>query len=111
VAVDATLRKAIRETGRLEVLPEHLMEKVRVSKGKATYYLLLDSSSSMRLDKKIRLAKSLAWQLLKRSYEKKNKVALVIFRGEAADLAVPPTSDLLRIEQTWTKSRPGGRLL
>lgn len=109
IAVDATLRKAIRQTGRLEVLPEHLMEKVRVSKGKSVYYLLLDSSSSMSLDKKIRMAKSLAWQLLKRSYEKKSRVALIVFQGQEPELVVPPTSDLLRIDQALENVPTGGK--
>ncbi|MEW5936536.1 MAG: AAA family ATPase, partial [Candidatus Thermoplasmatota archaeon] len=82
VAIDATLRKTIKETGKLEVLPEHLMEKVRISRGEALYIILLDSSSSMRMEKKIRFAKSLAWLLLKQSYEKKSAVALLAFRGD-----------------------------
>jgi magnesium chelatase subunit D len=61
IAVDATLRKAIKETGKAKILPEHLMEKVRVSKGKTLYIILLDSSSSMRMEKKIKCAKTLAF--------------------------------------------------
>ncbi|MCM8760260.1 MAG: VWA domain-containing protein, partial [Candidatus Omnitrophica bacterium] len=109
VAIDATLRKAVRETGKLEVLPEHLMEKVRVSKGEALYIILLDSSSSMRMEKKIRFAKSLAWLLLKQSYEKKNSVALLAFRGDNAQVLVPPTSDIIRIEEALENLPTGGR--
>jgi len=109
IAVDATLRKAIRETGKLEVLPEHLMEKIRVSRGKALYIILLDSSSSMRMEKKIRFAKTLAWLLLKQSYEKKNEVALMVFRGNDTQVLVPPTKDLPRIEEALENLPTGGK--
>ncbi len=109
VAIDATIKKAIRENGKLEVLPEHLMEKVRVSRGDALYLILLDSSSSMGLEKKIRLAKSLSWLLLKESYEKKNKIALMAFRGDEAQLLSAPTRDVQRIEEALEKLPTGGK--
>ncbi len=109
IAIDATLRRAIRETGKLEVLPEHLMEKIRRGKGKALYMILLDSSSSMRMEKKIRFAKTLSWLLLKQSYERKNKVALMGFRGKKAQLLVPPTRDVLKIEEALENLPTGGK--
>ncbi|MDP3065581.1 MAG: magnesium chelatase subunit D family protein [Methanobacteriaceae archaeon] len=112
VAVDATVRKAARENGQssqIVVLPEHVMEKVRVSKGEALYIILLDSSSSMRMDKKIGFAKSLSWLLLKESYEKKNRVALMSFRGDEAEILSAPTSDVHRIEASLEKLPTGGK--
>ncbi len=109
IAIDATLRKAIKETGKLEVLPEHLMEKVRVGKGKSFYIILLDSSSSMRMEKKTRFTKTLAWLLLKQSYEKKNKISLVAFRGDNAQVLVPPTKDVLKIEEALENLPTGGK--
>ncbi|MHA1304690.1 MAG: vWA domain-containing protein, partial [Candidatus Heimdallarchaeaceae archaeon] len=109
VAVDATIRKAIRETGNLEVLPEHLMEKIRIGKGKALYIILLDSSSSMRMERKVRFTKTLAWLLLKQSYEKKSKVALMGFRGDDAQILVPPTKDVLKIEEALENLPTGGK--
>ncbi|MFN3384584.1 MAG: magnesium chelatase subunit D family protein [Archaeoglobaceae archaeon] len=109
IAIDATLRKAVQETGRLEVLPEHIMEKVRISRGRAHYVIVLDSSSSMRMEKKIRLAKSLAWFFLKHSYEKRNLVSLIAFRGKEAQVLVPPTSDVMKIEEALEKLPTGGK--
>ncbi|MHC1590897.1 MAG: magnesium chelatase subunit D family protein [Candidatus Helarchaeales archaeon] len=109
IAINATINKAVRETGSLNVLPEHLMEKVRKGKGEALYIILLDSSSSMRMDKKIRFAKSLAWLVLKKSYEKKNKAALLTFRGDRARVVVPPTSNLLKIEEALENLPTGGK--
>jgi len=111
VAVDATVRKAARENRerKLVVLPEHVMEKVRVSKGESLYIILLDSSSSMRMDKKIGFAKSLSWLLLKESYEKKNKVALLAFRGDEAEILSLPTRDVNKIEESLEKLPTGGK--
>ena len=113
VAVDATIRKAVRDdgvsSGKITVLPEHVMEKVRVSKGDAVYIILLDSSSSMRMEKKIRFAKSLSWLLLKESYEKKNKVALLAFRGDEAEILARPTSNVDLIEKSLQSLPTGGK--
>ena len=109
VAIDATLRKAVRETGKLEILPEHLMEKVRITQGEALYIILLDSSSSMRAEKKMKFAKTLARLLLKQSYEKKNRVALLAFRGENVEVLASPTSDVAKIEEALKKLPTGGK--
>ncbi|MBD3190581.1 MAG: VWA domain-containing protein [Candidatus Heimdallarchaeota archaeon] len=109
VAIAATIRKAAQENGSLEILSEHLMEKVRRKSGKSLYVILLDSSSSMRLEKKIRFAKALSFSLLKRSYEKRNRVALIAFRGEEAQTIVPPTSNVLHIEQALEQLPTGGK--
>jgi len=109
IAIDATLRKTIRETGKLKVLPEHLMEKVRITKGESLYIILLDSSSSMRMEKKTRFAKTLSWLLLKKSYEKKNKVALLAFRGEDAKILASPTSNVIRIKESLENLPTGGK--
>ncbi len=109
IALDATLRRAARATGSLSVLPEHLMEKVRVTSGRALYVILLDSSSSMRMDRKIRFAKSLSWHLLKQSYENRNRVALLVFRGAGVDLEVSPTADMERINRALESIPTGGK--
>ncbi len=109
VALDATVKRAVRETGTLNVLPEHLMEKIRKGRGRSLYFILLDCSSSMRMDRKVKLAKSLAWQLLRRSYEKKSRVALMVFRRETPELLVAPTTDMLKIEEMLESVPTGGK--
>jgi len=109
IAIDASLRRAIIDTGIAMILPEHLMEKIRVGKGKALYIILLDSSSSMKLDKKVRLTKALAYNLLKQSYEKKCRVALMAFRESNASLLVQPTLDVTKIENALDNLPTGGK--
>ncbi|MHA1310064.1 MAG: VWA domain-containing protein [Candidatus Helarchaeota archaeon] len=109
IAIDATIRKSVRENGKLEILPEHLMEKIRIGKSSSLYIILLDSSSSMRIDKKIKFAKTLSWLLLKKSYEGKNKVGLISFRGENARILVNPTRDMIKIEEALQDLPTGGK--
>jgi magnesium chelatase subunit D len=109
IAIDATIRNAITENGKIKVLPENILEKVRISKGDALYIILIDSSSSMRMEKKIRFAKTLSWMLLKQSYEKKNKIALLAFRGDEAEVLAYPTSDVKRVEDSLSNLPTGGK--
>ncbi|BAW31173.1 MAG TPA: VWA domain-containing protein [Methanothermobacter sp.] len=111
IAIDATIKKAIRENPEnpMETLPEHLMEKVRISKAEALYLILLDSSSSMKLDKKIKFAKTIAWLLLKESYEKKNKVGLISFKGDEAQIISEPTTDLTKVNEALENLQIGGK--
>jgi len=85
------------------------MEKVRIGKGKSLYIILLDSSSSMRMEKKIKFTKTLAYLLLKQSYEKRNRVALICFRGDDARLLVPPVRDVMKIEKVLKELPTGGK--
>ncbi len=109
IAVNDTLRRAAVKSGDLTVLPEHLMEKVRISRGKAVYFLLLDTSSSMRMERKIKLAKTLSWQLLQKSYRKRNKVALLTFREDKVKEAVPLTADVSKIDEVLQTLPTGGK--
>jgi len=109
LAVNDTLRRAAERSGSLNVLLEHLMEKVRIARGKAVYFLLLDTSSSMRLERKIRLAKTLSWQLLQKSYRQRNRVALVTFREDKVKEAVPLTSDVSKIDELLQTLPTGGK--
>lgn len=109
IAVLPTLKKAIAGTGELTVLPEHLMEKVRCGRGERLFIVVLDSSSSMRMDKKVRLAKTLSWQVLKSSYEKRNRLALIVFRGDEARLLAQPTRNYDRVQELLEKLPSGGK--
>ena len=109
LAIDATIRKTVKETGKLQVRSDHLMEKVRISSGKALYIILLDSSSSMRMEKKIQFAKMLAWNILRESYTKKDKLSLFAFRNEDSEMLVPPTSDISRVEKALEELPTGGK--
>ncbi len=109
LAFDATLRKAARETGTTVISDLHLMEKVRIARSHCLTIIILDNSSSMRMDKKVRMAKTIAWQLLKKSYENRNEVGLIGFEKNAPLTLVKPTRDMGVVDEKLEKLKSGGK--
>ncbi len=111
IAIDATLRKAAIDApgGRLEVNPEHLMEKIRLGKSSVLYVFCLDSSSSMGAQARIELAKGAVYRLLETAYQRRDRVALVAFRGSDAELVVPPTSSMETAQERLRELPTGGK--
>lgn len=85
------------------------MEKIKRGQAEGLCILVLDVSSSMRMDRRVRLAKTLTWQFLQRSYEKKNRVALICFRGSNAELVVPPARDHRAVDEALERVPTGGK--
>ena len=111
IAIDATLRKAALDApeGRLEVNPEHLMEKVRIGKSGVLYVFCLDSSSSMGAQARMELAKGAVYWLLQTAYQKRDKVALIAFRGSEAELVLPPTASVETAQEKLKELPTGGK--
>ena len=111
IAIDATLRKAAADAseGRLEVNPEHLMEKVRLGKSGVLYIFCLDCSSSMGAQARMELAKGAVYWLLQTAYQRRDKVALIAFRGSEAELVLPPTSSVETAQEKLNELPTGGK--
>jgi magnesium chelatase subunit D len=111
IAIDATLRKAALDApeGRLEVNPEHLMEKIRWGKSGVLYVFCLDSSSSMGAQARMELAKGAVYWLLQTAYQRRDKVALIAFRGSEAELILPPTASVETAEERLKELPTGGK--
>ena len=111
IAIDATLRKAAADASkdRLEVNPEHLMEKVRLGKSGVLYVFCLDSSSSMGAQARMELAKGAVYWLLQTAYQRRDKVALITFRGSEAELVLPPTASAETAQERLKEIPTGGK--
>ncbi len=109
IAVDATIRKCAVETQTLKIMPEHLMQKIRLQNTEALYVLVLDSSSSMRMNKKIEIAKTLSWNILNKTYQNKTRVALISFRQSAPHVTVAPTKNYQLIDERLENIPSGGK--
>jgi magnesium chelatase subunit D len=111
IAIDATLRRAAADAsgGRLEVNPEHLMEKVRLGNSGVLYVFCLDSSSSMGAEARMELAKGAVYQLLRTAYQRRDKVALIAFRGSEAELVLPPTANIETAQERLKELPTGGK--
>lgn len=109
IALLPTLKKSVAETGTLEVQPFHIMEKVLSGASKTLCVVCLDSSGSMRSRQKILFVKNLAWLLLKRNYQRKNRMALIGFENGKPKVFCKPTTDPVKIEQALEKIPVGGK--
>jgi len=85
--------------------------RVRVRKHRAPKLsvIVLDSSGSMSVMRRISVAKGIAHKLIEDSYVKRDSVALITFRGSRAEVTVPPTRNYRRILEAIDSLPTGGR--
>jgi len=113
VALDATVRaaapnQASRDSNlAIAVKPEEVMTKVRKRRVGATIVLCVDGSGSMGADSRMDAAKVAILDLLVDAYQRRDRVGLVSFRGDRADVVLAPTASV-ELAQLKLKSLPTG---
>lgn len=93
----------------ISVGKEDIRVRVRRVRPPMLWVIMLDSSGSMALQKRISVAKGLALKLVERSYVKKAKLSLMVVKGREARLAVPPTRNYVRVLDAIENVPTGGR--
>ncbi|WP_144926818.1 ATP-binding protein [Halorubrum salsamenti] len=97
VAIDATLRAAAPHQrrrggdGGLRVKPRDLRQKLRERTARALVVFVVDASGSVMSGRQMRETKRGLLSLIEDAYRARNRVAVVVFRGESAFTLVEPT--------------------
>lgn len=117
LAVDATLRAAAplqlrrgrRRGGPLSLRLSDLQRKVRVRRAANLIIFLLDASWSMAAAERMVATKGAILSLLLDAYQKRDRVALVVFQKDRARLVLPPTNSIELGRRLLAELQVGGR--
>jgi magnesium chelatase subunit D len=116
LALDATLRAAapyqgLREKGNLAlaITDPDLRYKVRERRIGRHILLVVDASGSMGADQRLAETKAAILSLLLDAYQKRERVGLIVFRGEEAKLALPFTNSIQTAQKYLQHLPTGGK--
>ncbi len=113
LALDATIRAAAPHQSKREsdlaisIEPQDLRTKVRKRRVGASIVFCVDASGSMGASNRMEAAKAAVLELLVDAYQRRDRVGLVAFRGESAQVVLQPTASV-ELAQLKLKSLPTG---
>lgn len=98
-----------RRNTRLQVLPQDIRGALRRGKEGNLVVFVLDLSGSMTARKRLDAVSGAVVSMLRDSYQRRDRVAVVTMRGAGAEITVPPTRSVDAAVRRLTGLRTGGR--
>ncbi|HLZ97282.1 MAG TPA: VWA domain-containing protein [Steroidobacteraceae bacterium] len=106
----AAAARGARVGGRgVRLAASDLKQHERRGPGLCHVLFLVDASGSMATKRRMEVAKGAALGLLTSNYQRRDEVALMVFRAEGTDLVLPFTRHITSIEQAMGDVPTGGR--
>ncbi len=120
IAFDATLRAAApfqtqredqkEESGMAYALKKSdLQRKVRVRRAANLILFAVDASWSMAVSERMQATKGAIMSLLTDAYQRRDRVGLVVFNKDRANLVLPPTNSVMLAKTALTDVQVGGK--
>ena len=109
VAVGPTIRAAAARGHGAPVAAADVREAVREQRAGNLVILAVDASGSMGAEARMEAAKAAVLGLLLDAYQRRDRVALVTFRGDSAEVALRPTGSVEVARARLTDLPTGGR--
>ena len=93
----------------LQIRPWDLRVKERRRRIGNLILFVVDASGSMAAKRRMEAVKGAVLSLLLDAYQKRDRVGMIAFRGQRAELLLPPTNSVDLAERTLRKMPTGGR--
>ena len=116
LAFDATIRAAapmqkLREDNgcALNIKSEDMWQKVREKRIGNTFLFAVDASGSMGARERMRAVKGAIFYMLQEAYQKRDRVGMIAFRRQAAELLLPITRSVDMAQKCLAQMPTGGK--
>lgn len=104
----AAARRGGAQGGAIDIQPEDVHRKVRVRPRSSLILFVLDGSESVASDNRVELAKGAILELLQDAYKKRDRVGLIVFGNNRAEIVLRPTHSTDRAQQMLRELTVGG---
>ena len=84
-------KNALKNGEKLEITNQNIHIKKRVGKSSYLFIFCVDASGSMGANERMKAVKGVIFSILQSNYIYRDKVSLVVFHGEDAEVLLPPT--------------------
>ena len=108
--LSAALKQKIRGggPGRFVIRKEDLRAKLKLVRSSRLVVFCVDGSGSMAAEARMRETKGAIMSLLLSAYQRRDRVALMVFRGDKARIVLPPTNSVDRAARVLSELAVGG---